>query len=166
MQQKNRMATLVATVQAEMEAKKDHVPRYERFAKADAALASAVPAPGPGDLTTAVTIEHLGSDNRASDRAIEDAGDLDSEVPSLKVVRETFSLPPQDSELIGELRDRCLAAGVYVSKSELIRAGLHALNALSLEDLRSRVLTVEKLPVGRAAKSYNRMKRSESINDT
>jgi len=39
MHQKNRMATLVATVQAEMEAKKDHVPRYERFAKADAVLA-------------------------------------------------------------------------------------------------------------------------------
>ena len=166
MQQKNRMATLVATVQAEMDAKKDHVPRYERFAKADAALASVVPAPLPGDLTTVVTLENRGSDNRASDRAIEDAVVLESEVPPLKVVRETFSLPPQDSELIGELRDKCLAVGVYVSKSELIRAGLHALNVLSLEDLRSRVLAVEKLPVGRAAKSYNRMKRSESINDT
>ena len=99
-------------------------------------------------------------------RDVEDVGGLGSEVPSLRVVRETFSLPPQDSELIRELRDKCLAAGVYVSKSELIRAGLHALNVLSLEDLRSRVLAVEKLPVGRAAKSYNRMKRSESINDT
>ena len=166
MQQKNRMATLVATVQAEMEAKKDHVPRYERFAKADAVLGSVAPVSSPGDRATAATVENQETGNSALDREVETAEVSGSEVSLLRVVRETFSLPPQDSELIGELRKKCLATGVYVSKSELIRAGLHALNGMSLEDLRSRVLAVEKLPVGRAAKSYNRMKRSESINDT
>ena len=166
MQQKNRMATLVATVQAEMEAKKDQVPRYERFAKADVALAGVVPAPSAGDRASVVPVENREADDHVSDREVEVVEVSGSEVLSLKVVRETFSLPPQDSDLIGELRDKCLATGVYVSKSELIRAGLHALNGMSVDDLRARVLTVEKLPVGRAAKSYNRMKRSESINDT
>lgn len=166
MQQKNRVATLAATVQAEMEAKKDQLPRYDRFAKADAALASVAPAPSLDDRAAADTMVHQGTDNDAVDRKVEDAEVSSSEVLSLRVVRETFSMPPQDSHLIDELRDKCLATGVYVSKSELIRAGLHALSLLSVEDLRSRVLAVEKLPVGRAAKSYNRMKRSESINDT
>lgn len=166
MQQKNRMATLVATVQAEMEAKKDLVPRYERFAKADVALASVAPAPSASDQAAVVTEENHEADNHALDREVEAAEVSGSEVSSLKVVRETFSLPPQDSDLIRDLRDKCLSTGVYVSKSELIRAGLHALNSMSVEDLRARVLAVEKLPVGRAAKSYNRMKRLESINDT
>ena len=166
MQQKNRMATLVATVQAEMEAKKDQVPRYERFAKADVALARVAPEPSAGDRAAVVTVENQEAGNQALDREVEVAEVSGSEVSSLKVVRETFSLPPQDSDLIRELRDKCLATGVYVSKSELIRAGLHALNSMLVEDLRARVLAVEKLPVGRAAKSYNHMKRSESINDT
>jgi Arc/MetJ-type ribon-helix-helix transcriptional regulator len=166
MQQKNRMATLAATVRAEIEAKKDQVPRYERFAKADAALASVAPMPLPDDRTTAATVENQENDNNAFDREVKAAEVSGSEISSLRVVRETFSLPPQDSDLIGELRDKCLATGVYVSKSELIRAGLHALNDMPLEDLRARVSAVEKLPVGRAAKSYNRMKRSESMNDT
>lgn len=165
MQQKNRMATLAATVRAEIEAKKDQVPRYERFAKADAALSSVAQMPLPGDRATAATVETQEADNNVLHREVEAAEVSGSEILSLRVVRETFSLPPQDSDLIGELRDKCLATGVYVSKSELIRAGLHALNGMSLEDLRSRVLAVEKLPVGRAAKSYNRMKRSESMND-
>jgi Arc/MetJ-type ribon-helix-helix transcriptional regulator len=160
MQQKNRMATLVATVQAEREAKKDLVPRYERFAKADVALASVSSAPSVGDRTDVFTVENQEADNHALDREVEVAEVSDSEVSSMRVVRETFSLPPQDSDLIGKLRDKCLATGVYVSKSELIRAGLHALDSMSIEDLRARVLAVEKLSVGRAAKSYNRMKRS------
>src|ERR1043166_6370974 len=142
MQQKNRMATLVATVQAEMEAKKDQVPRYERFAKADVALAGVVPTPSAGDRAAVVPVENQEADDHASDREIEVAEGLGSEVASLRVVREAFSLPPQDSDLIGELRDRCLATGVYVSKSELIRAGLHALNGMSVDDLRARVLAV------------------------
>src|SRR5262245_34432986 len=166
MQQKNRMATLAATVHAEIEAKKDQVPRYERFAKADAALACVALPPAVGDQATAVTGEKLEANNGVLAPAVEMAEVSDAEVSSSRVVRETFSLPPRDSELIGELREKCLTTGVYVSKSELIRAGLHALNGMSLEDLRSRVLSVEKLPVGRAARSYNRMKRSESMNDT
>jgi Arc/MetJ-type ribon-helix-helix transcriptional regulator len=165
MQRKNRMATLAATVQAEMEAKKEHVPRYERFAKADAALTSVAPVPLPGNGEIVAKVEDQ-VDNNTGDSRVEASELSGSEISSSRVVRETFSLPPQDSELIGELRDKCLAKGVYVSKSELIRAGLHALNGMSLEDLRSRVLSVERLPVGRAAKSYNRMKRSDSINDT
>lgn len=160
MQQKNRMATLVATVQAEMEAKKDLVPRYERFAKADVALASVSPAPSVGDQADLVTVENQEADNQVLDREVEVTEVSGSEASSMRVVRETFSLPPQDSDLIGELRDKCLATGVYVSKSELIRAGLHALDGMSVEDLRTRVLAVEKLHVGRAAKSYNSMKRS------
>src|SRR5215510_2753512 len=102
MQRKNRMATLAATVQAEMEAKKEHVPRYERFAKADAALTSVAPVSLPGNGQIVAKVEDQ-VDNTGDSRV--EASELSGSEISSRVVRETFSLPPQDSELIGELRD-------------------------------------------------------------
>jgi Arc/MetJ-type ribon-helix-helix transcriptional regulator len=167
MQQKDRVATLTATVQAERDAKRGQVPRYDRFAKADAALSPLVASKDVDASENAVPEQrpHPLVDAGASRVDIGEDPSL-PEVRSLKVIRETFSLPPNDAELIGQLREKCLTVGIYISKSELIRAGLHALQALSIENLRSTVLSVEKLPVGRAAKGYNRTNRSESINDT
>lgn len=165
MQQKDRMATLAATVQAERDAKRGHVPRYDRFAKADAVLSPLVSSNDIDSKQNNALLERPPMPIDAVPGPIDGSEDSSlAEVRSLKVVRETFSLPPQDVELIGQLREKCLAAGIYVSKSELVRAGLHALNILSVEVLRSTVSGVEKLPVGRAAKSYNRMNRSESMN--
>jgi Arc/MetJ-type ribon-helix-helix transcriptional regulator len=157
MQQKDRIATLTATVQAEKDAKKERVPKYDRFARADAALA-------------VLTHEESMSEDSITARATELNGnavslekdtdtDLSAEpIESQRVIRETFSLPPVDRNIIQTLRDRCLEAGVYVSKSELIRAGLHVLEGLAIQELRSAIATVERLPVGKAAKSYNGMK--------
>lgn len=161
MQQKERIAMLAATVQAEKEAKKEHVPKYDRFARADAALA-------------VLTHEEPNSENDSSRRTtnqndIEVSLEVDRQnelgvepIESQRVIRETFSLPPADRNLIQTLRDRCLGTGVYVSKSELIRAGLHVLEGLQLQELCAAVAMVERLPVGKAAKSYNGMKSKYS----
>jgi Arc/MetJ-type ribon-helix-helix transcriptional regulator len=161
MQQKDRISTLAATVQAEQNAKRKQVPRYDRFAKADAALNPLVSSQDPDSAENGVLEPQLSAsvdtETSRGERIMEPST---PEVLSLKVIRETFSLPPGDVELIRHLRNRCLRAGIYVSKSELVRAGLRTLQGLVIEDLCSAVSRVEKLPVGRAAKSYNRMKRS------
>ena len=157
MQQKDRIATLAATVQAEKDAKKAHVPKYDRFARADAALSVLTQEVPSSDNDNAGHISEQNGTGASSGAHIDD--DVSAErIESQRVIRETFSLPPIDWNLIQTLRDRCLGAGVYVSKSELIRAGLHVLEGLAIQELCSAVATVERLPVGKAAKSYNGMK--------
>lgn len=164
MQQKDRIATLAATVQAEKDAKRERVPKYDRFARADAALA-VLSHEGPTGESgiTVQTTEQNGIGVSSEEDKENDVGA--ESIESQRVIRETFSLPPIDRNLIQTLRDRCLGAGVYVSKSELIRAGLHVLEALATQELCAAIATVERLPVGKAAKSYNGMKGKDGKYD-
>ena len=63
-------------------------------------------------------------------------------------VRDTFSFPQPDHELLSELQSRCLADGFIASKSELVRAGLHALARMRPQALRQVVKALEKLKPG------------------
>ena len=63
-------------------------------------------------------------------------------------VRDTFSFPQPDHELLSELQGRCLADGFIASKSELVRAGLHALARMRPQALRQAVDVLEKLKPG------------------
>ena len=63
-------------------------------------------------------------------------------------VRDTFSFPQPDHELLSKLQGRCLADGFIASKSELVRAGLHALSRMRPQALRQTVEALEKLKPG------------------
>jgi hypothetical protein len=69
-----------------------------------------------------------------------------------KLVRDSFTFPASDYALIAALKQRAIGAGVDVKKSELIRAGLAALVALSDEQLLAVVNSLEKIKTGRPAK--------------
>lgn len=72
------------------------------------------------------------------------------EVPEVeRVIRDSFTLPAEDYELIGSLRQRCLENAVNVSKSELMRAGLHALIQMSDEELVQVTRSLKKVKTGR-----------------
>lgn len=60
-----------------------------------------------------------------------------------RVKRDSFTMPMGDYELIAVLQKKCLKAQVRANKSEILRAGLMALVAMSDEDL---ARTVEELP--------------------
>ena len=60
-------------------------------------------------------------------------------------MRDTFSFPRDDHRLFAELQQRCFAAGFSASKSELVRAGLHALAAMPGEALAATLGRIEKL---------------------
>lgn len=68
-------------------------------------------------------------------------------------VRDTFSFPREDHALIGELQRRCYAAGFAASKSELVRAGLRALDAMPDAAFGETMAQLEKLKPGPARKS-------------
>lgn len=73
-----------------------------------------------------------------------------SEQPTPKtVVRENFSLPPSDSELIEVLRRRAAREGVLLNRSELLRASLAALNHLSDAEIAEIGGQVPKIRTGR-----------------
>lgn len=66
-----------------------------------------------------------------------------------RVIRDSFTLPSRDYELITAVRQRCLNSAVNVNKSEVIRAGLHALMEMREEDLLDLVNNLEKIKTGR-----------------
>lgn len=66
-----------------------------------------------------------------------------------KVIRDSFTMPRADYELIGALKQRCLGFGVAMKKSELLRAGLAVLRQLPDERLLEVVAAVESVKTGR-----------------
>jgi len=70
-----------------------------------------------------------------------------------KVIRDSFSFPEQDYLKISELKKACLAEGIHVKKSEILRAGLHLLTKLNFAELKQAVEQVEKVQTGRPTSS-------------
>jgi hypothetical protein len=69
-----------------------------------------------------------------------------------KVVRDSFTMPQVDYARITELKQTCLKAGIHVKKSELLRAGLHALGRLSATQLKQTIAQMEQIKTGRPKK--------------
>ena len=78
-----------------------------------------------------------------------------SKIVKAKVIRDSFSFPVQDYLKISELKKTCLAEGIHVKKSEILRAGLHLLTQLNLDKLKKAIDQVEKVQTGRPNSSEN-----------
>lgn len=132
---RDRKAALAASIQAEREATQARVPRFDKFEKAEAALSR------PEKPTAA----RMGKPPAAvASRPAYVRG-----IALEKVTRDSFTLPSTDYEKIGQLRAKCLKAGLSVTKSEIIRAGLHALERLPTENLREVIESLAKVKTGR-----------------
>ena len=70
-------------------------------------------------------------------------------VKAEKVVRDSFTMPKSDYALIDTLKKKCLASGVAVKKSELLRAGLAALHGMLGESLLVAVKDLAQVKTGR-----------------
>ena len=66
-----------------------------------------------------------------------------------KVVRDSFTMPQADYELITALKTRSLNSGVQTTKSEILRAGLLALKQMNDGDFLNKLRIVEKIKTGR-----------------
>ena len=65
------------------------------------------------------------------------------------IIRETFSLPPDESARIDAMRMRAAKAGVMLNRSEIIRAGIAALTQLDEAPFLTIANNVPKLKTGR-----------------
>jgi hypothetical protein len=70
-----------------------------------------------------------------------------------KPVRDSFTMPEADFALIATLKARALSAQREVKKSELLRAGLHALAALATPALVAAIDQLEPVKIGRPRKT-------------
>ncbi|WP_026035607.1 hypothetical protein [Cupriavidus sp. BIS7] len=70
-----------------------------------------------------------------------------------KVVRDRFTMPKSDYRKLAELKERCLAAGVHIKKSEILRAGLLVLTRKGPKQLVAAVTKVEAVKAGRPPKT-------------
>lgn len=70
-----------------------------------------------------------------------------------KVVRDSFTMPQDDYAKITKLKQACLKAGLHVKKSELLRAGLRALDTLTVAQLKQAIGKLDAIKTGRPKKS-------------
>lgn len=94
--------------------------------------------------------------NQVTDRATDkqpQGKEMDIPPPALKekVIRDSFTLPSKDYELIATIRQRCLKSAINATKSEVIRAGLQVLESLSDQELVMVIERLEKVKTGRPA---------------
>jgi hypothetical protein len=71
-----------------------------------------------------------------------------------KPVRDSFTMPQADFALIALLKERALAERREAKKSELLRAGLHALAALDAAALVAALGRLQPIKVGRPSKHH------------
>ncbi len=72
--------------------------------------------------------------------------------PKVKVVRDSFTMPQADYDILATLKQKALKAELHVKKSELLRAGLHALSKLNVAQLKRAMASLEKIKTGRPKK--------------
>lgn len=70
-----------------------------------------------------------------------------------RLVRDSFTMPQTDFDLVAVLKQRALGFQRPAKKSELLRAGLHALAALDDKRLRAALDALQPLKPGRPKKS-------------
>jgi hypothetical protein len=70
----------------------------------------------------------------------------------VKLIRDSFTMPATDYALFNTLKQTAFTGKVALKKSELLRAGLHALAKLSAEQLIALVGTLTVIKTGRPKK--------------
>lgn len=70
----------------------------------------------------------------------------------IKVVRDSFTMPEGEYRKIAEIKEAALQAGQPVKKSEVLRAGLKALAAMTPAQLKRALAGLEKIKTGRPKK--------------
>lgn len=72
----------------------------------------------------------------------------------VKLVRDSFAMPEADFALVAQLKARALEGRRPAKKSELLRAGLHALTALSPAQLVAALDALMPVKTGRPKKGH------------
>jgi hypothetical protein len=73
-------------------------------------------------------------------------------VQKQKTIRDSFSMPENDYNILATLKKECLKNSIAVKKSQLLRAGLHALSAMNPTALKKQLSILSEIKIGRPKK--------------
>ena len=68
---------------------------------------------------------------------------------AIEIKRDSFTLPITDLELIQKIKKRCMLQGIDINKSEIVRAGIHALAKMDENELKKNADDIPKYRAGR-----------------
>ncbi|MBC3874635.1 hypothetical protein [Undibacterium flavidum] len=66
-----------------------------------------------------------------------------------KLVRDSFTMPEAEYAVLGEVKKACIAAGIEVKKSQLLRVGLQLLKKTPVSNLKTMIAGLQPLKAGR-----------------
>ncbi|MCL6487004.1 hypothetical protein [Janthinobacterium sp. LB2P10] len=69
-----------------------------------------------------------------------------------KLVRDSFTMPEAEYEVLGQVKKVCLKAGFEIKKSELLRIGVALISQIDLATLQSVLASLPQLKTGRPKK--------------
>ena len=75
-----------------------------------------------------------------------------------KLIRDTFSMPDSDYQLIAEIMERTPAMATRTTKSEIVRAGIKVLYNMDDSHLQEVLTQVERLKTGRPTKRKTKIR--------
>jgi hypothetical protein len=78
--------------------------------------------------------------------------DKNAKPKKAKLVRDSFTMPASEYELIADVKRRCIANGLAVKKSEVLRAAVIAFSALSDSAVATALKVLPVIKTGRPAK--------------
>ncbi len=111
--------------------------------------AAAAPAPKKADTASAPATAPAPAPTKTKPLDKPAAGGKKAPGAKAKLVRDSFTMPEDDYELIASLKDRAIMFKRPAKKSELLRAGLHVLHALTAVELRTALDALKPLKAGR-----------------
>lgn len=122
------------------------------IAKKSAALA-ATPTPIKAIAKTKVKTAAKAAVQADAKPALKSKAEKLAKAKKPKLVRDSFTIPKTEYAVIDELKQRAGKLATAVKKSELIRAGIKALAALSDRDFLGALKAVPTIKTGRPAKA-------------
>lgn len=75
------------------------------------------------------------------------------EVKHATLVRDSFTIPGNELQLLADAKKKCLKAGIDIKKSELIRIGISLVYGLGLSRLKKEKKALQPIKTGRPKKS-------------
>ncbi|MFZ6845433.1 hypothetical protein [Undibacterium sp. RuTC16W] len=75
-----------------------------------------------------------------------------AKVKKEKLVRDSFTMPESEYEVLSSVKKACLSAGIEVKKSQLLRIGLVLLNKANVTELKTLINALAPLKAGRPKK--------------
>ncbi len=70
-----------------------------------------------------------------------------------RLVRDSFTMPEHEYEVLGQVKKACLKAGFEIKKSELLRIGVALISQLDLATLQNVLSSLPQLKTGRPKKA-------------